>query len=372
MDPIDPSALPPPAQKVLSEGAPPPMKMMAAKGIIPGAKPADIVTVLVGLSQQPGDVAKAAVKSLDALAAPILDGALSSELQPLVIHSLVDVHCRNAAVVEKLLRQQRIHEDSLKLLAERATEATGELIAVNETLLLKNPKVIEALYLNKQVRMSTADRILELAVRNGLQLELPAFKQAAQAIVNELIPEPTEEETYDDALFRETQAAAERAELADSPDDDTHERDDEGEERVREKFEPLYKRLSEMTVSQKIRRAMLGTAAERMLLVRETNRLVASAAASSPQLNENDAARIAASRAVIDDVLRIISNNRNFTRNYQVKLNLVMNPKTPFTFSSRMITHLRDSDLRSIVKSKNVPANVQTAARQHLIRKQKR
>jgi hypothetical protein len=86
-------------------------------------------------------------------------------------------------------------------------------------------------------------------------------------------------------------------------------------------------------------------------------------------LKDGEAARIAASRNVIDDVLRLIAMNRDFTRNYQVKLNLVGNPRTPFTFSSRIIPLLRDNDLRSLSKSKNVPAAIQTAVRQQLSRK---
>jgi hypothetical protein len=221
--------------------------------------------------------------------------------------------------------------------------------------------------MNRRVRMSTADRLVDLAVRNQIELNIPAFKQAAAAIANQLIAEPTEERTFDDALFQKTDELARQTELA--PDEDTHATNDEGEEELNQKLQPLYAQLANMTISQKIRRATLGTGAERLLLVRDTNRLVATAAATSPLLNESEAARIAASRSVSDDVLRIIANNRDFTRNYQVKLNLVNNPRTPFTFSSRIIPQLRGNELRTLSRSKNVPSAVQTAARQQLQRK---
>jgi hypothetical protein len=127
-----------------------------------------------------------------------------------------------------------------------------------------------------------------------------------------------------------------------------------------------------MTVSQKIRRAVLGTGAERMLLIRDTNRLVAAAAASSPQMTDTEAAIVAANRNISEDVLRIIAMNRNFTRSYQVKHNLVTNPKTPLTFSARLLPHLRDNDMRALTKSKNVPANIQALARQQVMRKQEK
>jgi hypothetical protein len=227
--------------------------------------------------------------------------------------------------------------------------------------------VIEKLYMNKRVRMSTADRLIELCVRNGIELSISAFKEAALAIKNELIAEPSEEPTYDDVLFRETQEAAEKIALGE--DEDTHEVDDEGEEKVKPKVVPLYARLADMTVSQKIRCATLGSAAERLLCVRDSNRLVAAAAAKSPLLKEPEAVQISASRIVSEDVLRILAMNKDFTRNYQIKLNLVSNPRTPFSFAARMIPLLRESELKMLAKSKNVTGAISTAVRQQLAKK---
>jgi hypothetical protein len=106
-----------------------------------------------------------------------------------------------------------------------------------------------------------------------------------------------------------------------------------------------------------------------MVLVREKNRLVATAAVTSPMLKENEAERIAASRSVIDDVLRSLAQNREFLRSYGVKLALVNNPRTPFTFSSRLIPHLRDNDVRNLTRSKGIPQAVKMAARQQMGRK---
>lgn len=368
---IDLERLPPAAKKVLGPGAPAPMKLMAASGVVPGLKPGDLVTVVAALTTaEDAKVAGKAKETIAKLPPPLLNGALGADLDPAVVATLCDHYSSRAEVVEKLLRMPRIGGEALEILAERADEKIGEIVATNERRLLENPQVIEKLYMNKRVRMSTADRILELAVRNGLELSIPAFKEAAAAIQNELIPEASEEPTFDDQLFNEVDRIASETKLSD--EEDTHEVDDEGEEQVREEIKPLHQRLAEMNVSQKIRRATLGTAAERLLLVRDNNRLVASAAAQSPLMKENEAVRISASRQVSEDVLRIVARNREFTRNYQVKLNLVMNPRTPFTFSSRLVPHLRDNDLRSLSRSKNVPSAIQQAVRQQLSRKQRR
>ena len=367
---IDTSALPGPAQRMLADNAPAPLRMMAAKGIAPGLKPDAIVTLVCAFAQSSdAELAQTARQTLENFPEPLLQGALATDLQPRVLELLAEAHHMESSVVIRLLAARQITSRALELVAQQANEAIGEVVAASDSVLLRFPRVIEKLYMNKRVRMSTADRLVDLAVRNNLELNIPAFKQAVAAIQNQLIPEPTEEPAFDDELFKQVEQLSEQ--MPSEVEEDTHELNDEGQEELKRKFQPLYAQLGNMTVSQKIRRATLGTGVERMLLVRDRNRLVASAAAQSPMLKENEATLIAASRSVIDDVLRIIAQNKDFTRLHQVKLNLVCNPRTPFTFSSRLIPLLRDSDLKMLSKSKNVPGAIQTAVRQQLDRKKK-
>ena len=357
-------------QKVLSDAAPMPVQMMAARGVIPGAKPHEIVIAITVLARRDDEkLRETARNALAKLPPPILNGALSADLPGSVIAELASLYTNQHEITEQLLRMPRISGVALEQMASGADERTGELIATNEELMLKHPVVIEKLYMNKRVRMSTADRLIELCVRNNIELSIPAFKEAAMAIKNELIPEASTEPTFDDVLFKETQEAAAQVALGD--DEDTHELDDEGQEKVKPKVVPLYARMAEMTVSQKVRCATLGSAAERLLCVRDPNRLVAAAAAKSPLLKEPEAVQISASRAVSEDVLRLISMNKDFTRNYQIKLNLVSNPRTPFTFAARLVPMLRESELKMLSKSKNVTGAISTAVRQQLAKKSK-
>jgi hypothetical protein len=369
---IDVSKLHPLAQRVLSPVAPAPARNMAAGGVVPGLPAQDLVTVVACLTEsETPELALKASKTLLTLPVPVLNGALAADLEPAVVRLLADAYSGNASVVERLLRMPRIDAAALEILATRADERIGEIVATNEERLLANPTVIEKLYLNKQVRMSTADRILELAVRNGVTLAIPAFKEAAQAIQSELIAEATPEPTFEDVVAKECEEIGQKLAL-DTAVEDTHVVDEEGKEQIQEKVLPLHARLGQMTISQKIRRAMLGTGAERMLLVRDTNRLVAVAAVTSPMMNEHDIARVSTSRQVSEDVLRHIALNKEWTRVYQIKLNLVSNPRTPMSFTSRLIPQLHDHDVKSLAKSKNVPASVQTLARQQLARKEQK
>jgi hypothetical protein len=119
-----------------------------------------------------------------------LNGALSAELEPFVLHKLVPSYLANAEVMERVLAQPRIALETVAEAASHCSEHVAELIAVNEERMLAHPPIIERLYMNKATRMSTADRIIEIAVRNKLERTgIPAYKEVAIAIGQELIEE---------------------------------------------------------------------------------------------------------------------------------------------------------------------------------------
>lgn len=360
------------ARKALDPNAPAKLRAGAARGLLPGLAAPDVVTVVALLSSDSDkSISDTASATLAALPATMLDGALGATLPAPVINALARHNKGKDPVLARLLENPGIDPDTVALLAETGSEGLCERIAVNEQRLLANPVIAEKLYMNENTRMSTADRVLELAVRNGLELNIPAFKEAAAAIQDELIAEPSEEPSPDDVLFQQVGSLASQIAL-DSENEDVVEVDDEGNEVIKQQVEPIWVQIGNMTVSQKIRRAILGTGTERMLLVRDSNRLVAAAAIRSPKVKENEVAQISASRSVSDEVLRIIATNREWTHNHQVKYNLVCNPRTPFTFAAQLVPHLREHELKMLARSKNVTGAVATAAKQHLLKKKRR
>jgi hypothetical protein len=385
---IDVGALPPNAQKILDPNGPAPLKGMAAKGLAPGLKPGETLAVICALSLGTDAHAEVARKTLANLPLPLLNGALAGEVQSGVLDVIGPVYAKDANLSEKILHHPSILADTVAAMAALCTEFVAELIATNEELLLKHPRIIEKLYLNKNTRMSTADRILELAVRNNVDCPgIPAFEQAKKAIEGELIAEPSEEPNFDDVQFKDAQKIAKEVVLAD--DEDTHAVDPEtGKEAVVEKAKPLHAIWADLRPPSKIRLLTLAKVmttndrgeeeeqsfdmkAIRMLGVRDPNPLVAVAALKAPGMSDSEVVRIAGMRNVSEDVLREIANSREWTRVYQVKVNLVANPRTPFGHSSKFILHLRDNDLKTVSKSKDVPGAVQTAAKQQLSRKGK-
>jgi hypothetical protein len=368
---LDVTQLSGPVQKMAGAAAPEKLQLMAAKGVAPGVKPGELVTLLVVLASSDRQaVQEQARATLGALPEPLLNGALGTDLPPMVVDVLARTYPERIEVLEKLLAMPRIHHETVEELGRAGTESVTELVATNEDRLLKHPGIIEKLYMNKRTRMSTADRLIDLAVRNGITLTgIAAFKEAALAIQDQLIMLPSEEPTPDDILFQETEALAAEIAAQTAEDEDTHSETDEGVEVMKDKILPLYQRIAEMTVSQKIRRAILGSKEERMLLVRDNNRIVASAAVRSPLMQEPEAALISRNRNMSDEVLRVIGTSPELSKSYQVKKNLVENPKTPIMIAQRLVTHLREFDLKQLAKSKNITGAVKDAARRHLERR---
>jgi hypothetical protein len=366
---IDPSTLPGPAQKIVAESAPQKLRLMAAKGVVPGLRPDAILAVLVMLSvSTDGAVAKEAKGTLGALPEQLLRGALDADLHEAVLLSLAESYAEREDVVERMLKMPRLPLEAVEHLAKHGSELVTELVATNEERMLQRPQLIELIYLNPRARMSTANRLIELAVRHDIELKgIPAWKEIAQSIQGELIAEPSAEPLPEDEAFFELRK------LADAISDDRYEdafvEDEEGAEFVDDRVKPVHQKLAEMSVAEKIRCAMLGTREERLLLLRESNKIVAIAAIRSPMLQESEVQQISKSRGVVEDVLRVIGMTPEWLKSYTIKKNLVTNAKTPIAIATRLISQMREGDLRKIAKDKNVSGAVQQAARRHLERR---
>ena len=366
---IDVSTLSAVAQKLIDPAGPPPLRNLAAKGIAPGLRPNEALTVCVVLSHGTDALAETARKTLEKLPMPVLNGALGGELHPGALHAIAPFYAKDPEIAQRLIMHPSLHDLTVAELAKHASEAVAELISTNEERLLRCPEIIENLYTNKSTRMSTADRMIELAARNNLTLKIAGFAQALAAIQGELIAEPSEERTYDDVVF----AKAEEIAAKDAgTDEDTHEIDEEtGEEKVKATQVERVLTFQELNTSAKVRRALLGDSKDRLLAVRDPNPIVREAAIKAPGMNENEITRISANRNTAEDVLRVIASDRDWTRAYQVKLNLVSNPRTPFVFGSRLVSFMRESDLKKLEKSRDVSGAIQNAVKQHLSRKNK-
>lgn len=364
--PLAGSELPEGIRKFGDPKAPTPARTMAAKGLVP-VKGEQLVALLLQLSaDSDANVAKAATETLSGIPEGVLLGACERPLHPSLLDRVADLFPGRDDVLERVVANERAQDATIARIARTCSEAVTEVIATNQQRLLGAPRITENLYKNRNTRMSTADRLIELCARHGVELEgIPAFEQHVQAIQGQLIPEPDGEPLPSDLDFR--QALEE-----DEDDSEAIEQDKvDGTETLKKKFEPLWARVGRMSISEKIRLALVGNAAARAMLVRDPNRLVSYAAISSPQTNEVEAARIACSKEIGEDILRYVANRKEWVRSYEVKRSLIFNPKTPLGIALRFLSHMRDNDLKTLSRSRNVPASVKQAAAQRIAQKQR-
>jgi hypothetical protein len=118
--------------------------------------------------------------------------------------------------------------------------------------------------------------------------------------------------------------------------------------------ESLYAQIIKMTVSEKIKLATIGNREARNLLIKDPNRIVVAAVINSPKLQVEDVLSYATNRSLSEEVVKLIALKREWLQNYQIKLALITNPKTPITVCLKLLSNILEKDLRTIAKSKNV------------------
>jgi hypothetical protein len=130
-----------------------------------------------------------------------------------------------------------------------------------------------------------------------------------------------------------------------------------------------YQEIQDLPVPEKVKLAMSGDKEARSILIKDSNKQVQDAVLNSPRITEPEIVAVANSRNVGEDILRRIASNREWMKNYQVRLGLANNPKTPLTVGLRIVGTLMVSDLRRLSKSKSVSSVLTGAAGRALIKK---
>ena len=131
----------------------------------------------------------------------------------------------------------------------------------------------------------------------------------------------------------------------------------------------LLLRIQEMSVAERIKLALRGNREARMLLIRDSNRMIRRFVLSNPRIGDEEIIAIAKNRSADDELLRIIADSREWTKNYQVRMSLTTNPKTPLVMALRFVASLNDRDIRLLAKSKNVSATVAGAAKRIILQR---
>ena len=124
----------------------------------------------------------------------------------------------------------------------------------------------------------------------------------------------------------------------------------------------LIQKITNMTVVERIQLAIKGPREARTALIRDSNKIIQRAVLQSPRLTETDVESFASMTNLSADVLRLITLNRNFMKNYVIVRNLINNPKMPLDISLRLIIRLTPFDLKRLTMNKNIPETLRSTA----------
>lgn len=381
-------------QSIVSGSAPPAARMAAARGLLPLTQ-ADLLEALVHLRNDSDTaVSQAAQATLDEQSPEdILAVAKSADAPASVLGYLAGRDTAARELHEAIATHANTPDAAIALLAGSSRHGSVvELITLNQQRLIRAPQIIDAV-LRNAARTAEAERRARETQREFFEKERGARQiaeelrargnaAAAEFFESAELAPLDGEFSADDAWL-----LAQHLEVSDADIDDSWlarelveemlveaveqtsanaqalinaERLDTGEvapERV-----SLIRRLMFMTVKDRVKFALKGDREARGILVRDSNRIVATAVIHNPRISEQEVEGIANMRTVSDDVLRLIGLNRAWTRSYKIIHNLARNPRTPLATAVQILPRIQMKDLQALSENRNVSEGVRRQA----------
>jgi hypothetical protein len=336
--------------------APEHVRAAAARGALPIPR-GTLTQLYVKLLTDSNEGTRAdALSSLNAVESDQIIEALKDEECPLEVFThFAKQAARDAALAEAIAFHPSSPVPALTVLAALGNRAVIDLVMTNEELLLKQPILLDRLMLNPALGHDQRGRLLELLGR-------------ADRLAQERAQNPDESELEGEASESSDEELAELAELLEI---DVGELLSVSEILGAEELEAhedleirnVYQKIITLNAAQKAVMALKGGREERLILVRDTNKIVAMGVLKNPRITDDEVEGIAKMRNVTEDVLRMVGSSREYTKNYSVVLALVNNPKTPQQVSTNFITRLNNRDLKLLVGSREVPELIRRMAR---------
>ena len=373
----------PAVQAIVAGTAPHQARLAAASGFLPLPQ-SDLLEVLVVLQDvEDSEIAEAAKETLASQAVDdLLTAAKSSETSPAVLNYLAAFSKDNREIHEAIVLNNRTPDEAIAGLASTTSDSSVlDLIAANQQRLVRFPKIIDAILANSD-RSGEAERRARETRQEFFEKERGA-QQIAQELRrrgNSAAAEFFENSdltgglSVDDAWLIAQHIEVSDAELDSSwlPTEryeelklETQEERDANFKRAveSERLEvgelppervSLMRQLMFLNARDRMKLAMKGDREARSILIRDSNRMVATAVIHNPRVTDQEVENIAAMRTVADEVLRLIALNRNWARSYPIIHNLVRNPRTPVPTVLSTLPRIRTKDLKNLTQNRNV------------------
>ncbi len=384
----------PVVQKIITGAAPQAAQMMAARGMLP--LPAnDLLEVLIHLrASDAEEIRTAAEETLKAQdAQTFVDLAGSTETTPSVLSYIATQATVEREVREAVVLNSATPDAAIVEMAQSIGDgALLELISINQQRLIRSPQIIEAVLGNPARTIEAERRVREVQVE-FFEKELGAKRVADElrargnTAAAEFVESAESLGAFDGSAVDDAWIIAAHIEVGDDEIDESWLPSERLEELFAETEEhrfanaeriiaetsaeageiapervSLIRRVMLMSVKDRVKLGLKGDREARAILIRDSNKLVATAVINNPRITDQEIEAITAMRTVSDEVLRLISLNRKWARSYPVIHNLARNSRTPIATAMGVLPRLRAKDLEVMSKSKNISETVRRQA----------
>ncbi len=129
----------------------------------------------------------------------------------------------------------------------------------------------------------------------------------------------------------------------------------------------LYDQIREMSAPDKMKLAAHGDRAARLLLMKDTLKVVHVFVLQNPRITIEEVIHMAGSSHTSPDALQMIGKNAEWMSNPRAAAALVRNPKTPPALAVRLLDRLPPAEIRRLAKSADAPRAVGQAAKKKVL-----
>lgn len=356
-------------QRFLAGQLPEPMAQTLVGGALP-VPPLDLLYALAHAVFQETPYAEKALATAAGLPENLIEGVLLQPIDPPAPLQLILRTRKEMSLLDPALLHANITSAVLEYAVPYLPGAALHIVANNQVKWIERPRILDLLEEHPEGDYNLKRRIEEF--------RFDVLKQISAEVKAERL------EVIDEVEAGHLDKAWAELPLGVEDDEEIAKAEAEGqEERQKEAHEEgpilddegnpvrlsVSQRIARLRTNQKILLAMKGGKEERAILIREANRLIQVAVIRNGRITEGEIAYISQMRTVNDEVLRIISMNRDWMKKYTIYKNLVMNPKTPLPIAMTHFKRLQEHDIKMIMKDKNVPEMLRREAKRMIDQK---
>jgi hypothetical protein len=336
---------------ILAGAAPRPLKLSAARGVLPLARH-ELVRILVVLAADAdAHVSREAASKLASLPeAELLPLLEDSQAAPEVLDHFACRMPGAGALKAAVIANPATPDDTLRRIASSMGPELIDLLLLNQTRLIATPDLLNLLEANSSATALQRSRVEEIR-RHFLSAPAPAPASAVDA------PHLDHSGDADDATTAPTPVVA-------PPEaDGTAPPGTEAEVQSASMLANANQKIMRMNTAEKIQLAFKGTREDRSILIKDSSKMVQEAVIESPKLSDSEVEAFARMRNVSEEVLRRIAGNRDWVKSYAVVHALATNPKTPIGLAMNLVSRLTSRDLKLLAGDKNVSEMIRRQAR---------